>query len=71
MKTPGPSPSQRSHAKLTRSEAVKRALEQLFEQGGAPAAANPAAMWFIGSDSSPGDIAGHTKRLLRKHCRGK
>ena len=29
------------------SEAVKRALEGLFEQGAAPAAANPAAKRFM------------------------
>jgi predicted DNA-binding protein len=60
-----------AQTKLTKSEAVKRALERLFDQEGTPAAANPAAKRFIGSDRSPGDIAAHTKRLLREHFRGK
>lgn len=60
-----------AHTKLTKSEAVKRALERLFEQEGTPAAANPAAKRFIGSDKQPGDIARHTKRLLREHFRDK
>jgi Arc/MetJ-type ribon-helix-helix transcriptional regulator len=60
-----------AHTKLSKSEAVKRALERLFEQEGTPAAANPAAKRFIGSDTSSGDVARHTKRLLREHFRGK
>ena len=60
-----------AHTKLTKSEAVKRALERLFEQEGAPAAANPAAKRFIGSDRQAGDVARHSKRLLREHFRGK
>ncbi len=60
-----------AHAKLTKSEAVKRALERLFEQEGAPAAANPAARRFVGSDDRPGDVARRSKRLLRDHFRSK
>ena len=60
-----------AHAKLTKSEAIKRALERLFEQEPVPAAANPAARRFMGSDKSPGNVADHTKRLLREHFRGK
>jgi Arc/MetJ-type ribon-helix-helix transcriptional regulator len=60
-----------AHTKLTRSEAVKRALERLFEQEGAPAAATAAARKFVGSDTQPGDVARHSKRLLREHFRGK
>lgn len=60
-----------AHARLTKSEAVKRALERLFEQEPAPAGANPAARKFVGSDKSPGDVADHTKRLLRERFRGK
>jgi hypothetical protein len=56
---------------MNKSEAVKRALERLFEHEGSPTAANPAARRFIGSDKRPGDVARHTKRLLREHCRGK
>ena len=60
-----------AHTKLTKSEAVKRALERLFDQESAPAAANPAAKRFIGSDDRPGDVARHTKRLLRERFRVK
>lgn len=60
-----------AHAKLTKSEAVKRALERLFESEPTPAAANPAAKRFIGSDKRAGDVATRSKRLLREHFRGK
>jgi len=61
-----------AHTKLTKSEAVKRALERLFEQEAAPAGLSPAAKRFIGSDRRPGtDVARNTKRLLREHFRGK
>jgi hypothetical protein len=56
--------------KLTKSEAVKRALECLFQQ--APSAgASAEANRFIGSDKRPGDVARRTKRLLRERFRGK
>lgn len=58
-----------AHAKLTKSEAVKRALERLFEQEPVPTAASAAARRFIGSDKAAGDIARHTKRLLRERFR--
>ena len=60
-----------AHTRLSKSEAVKRALECLFEQEGAPVAATAAARRFVGSDSRPGDVARHSKRLLREHFRGK
>lgn len=60
-----------AHAGVTRSEAVRRALERLFDQEPTPAAANPAAKRFIGSDKRGGDVARNTKRLLREHFRGK
>lgn len=60
-----------AQTKLTKSQAVKRALERLFEQEGTPAAASPAAKRFVGSDRQPGDVARHSKRLLREHFRGK
>ena len=60
-----------AHAKLTKSEAVKRALERLFESEATPAAANPAAKRFVGSDKRGGDVARQSKRLLREHFRGK
>ncbi|MFZ3323730.1 MAG: hypothetical protein WA190_15265 [Usitatibacter sp.] len=60
-----------AHAKLTKSEAVKRALERLFEGEPAPAASSSAAKRFIGSDRREGNVAQHSKRLLREHFRGK
>jgi Arc/MetJ-type ribon-helix-helix transcriptional regulator len=60
-----------AHTKLSKSEAVKRALERLFEQEATPAAANPAAKRFVGSDKREGDVARNSKRLLREHYRGK
>ena len=58
-------------AKLTKSEAVKRALERLFEQEPAPAGTSLAAKRFIGSEKNAGDVARHTKRLLRERFRPK
>jgi hypothetical protein len=60
-----------AHAKVTKSEAVKRALERLFEENPGPAGMTEAAKRFVGSDKTPGDIARHTKRLLRQHFRRK
>ena len=60
-----------AHKKITKSEAIKRALERLLEQEPAPVGASAAARRFIGSDRSPGSVADHTKRLLREHFRGK
>ena len=60
-----------AHTKLTRSEAIKRALERLLDEEPAPVAASAAAKRFICSDKSPGSVADHTKRLLREHFRGK
>ncbi len=60
-----------AHAKLTKSQAVKRALERLFETEPVPAGTTAAARRFIASDKTRGDVARHTKRLLREHFRGK
>src|SRR4051812_34618786 len=60
-----------AHAKLTKSEAVKRALERLFEQDRTPASASAAAKRFVGSDDRTGDVARQSKKLLREHFRGK
>ncbi len=60
-----------AHTKLTKSEAIKRALERLFVDEPAPAASHAWAKGFIGSDKRKGDVARHTKRLLREHFRGK
>jgi hypothetical protein len=59
-----------ARARVTKSEAVKRALEGLFQaEGGTGISA--AANRFIGSDSRPGDVARNTKRLLKRDFRGK
>jgi predicted DNA-binding protein len=60
-----------AHTKLTKSEAIKRALERLLDEEPTPVAASAGARSFIGSDKSPGSVADDTKRLLRKHFRGK
>ena len=60
-----------AHTKLTKSEAIKRALERLLVDEPAPAASHGWAKGFIGSDKRKGDVARHTKRLLREHFRGK
>jgi hypothetical protein len=60
-----------AHARLTKTEAVKRALERLFREEAPPAARNPAAERFVGSDKRAGDVARHTKRLLRETFRGR
>jgi hypothetical protein len=52
--------------KVTKSEAVKLALEGLFERKQVPLSEDPLFRKFIGSDPRPGDIARHTKRLLRQ-----
>lgn len=57
--------------KVTKSEAVKRALEQLLDRKPVPLSDDPYAKKFMGSDPRPGDIARHTKRLLRERFRGK
>ena len=51
--------------KVTKSEAVKRALEQLLDPKAVPLSEDPFFSKLIGSDPRPGDIARHTKRLLR------
>ena len=60
-----------AHAKLTKSEAVKRALERLFEQEPPPTGISASARRFLGSDKRAGDVARHTKRLLRERFRPK
>ena len=54
---------------VSKSEAVKRALEQLLQN---PATGKVGLNHpFIGCDTSSGDVARHTKRLLRERFRGK
>ena len=57
--------------KLTKSEAVKRALEQLFAQAPESPCAYRASAKFRGSDKTPGDVARHSKRILQKYFRNK
>lgn len=54
---------------VTKSEAVKRALEAMLRASakGKADLNDP----FIGSDTTSGDVARHTKRLLRERFRGK
>lgn len=55
--------------RVSKSEAVKRALEDLLK----PSAAGKSRLDhpFIGCDKRPGDIARNVKRLLRDKFRGK
>jgi len=50
--------------KITKSEAVKRALEQLVDPKAVPLSEDPFFSKLIGSDTSPGDVRS-SKRLLR------
>jgi hypothetical protein len=58
-------------AKLTKSQAVKLALERMFAQEPVSGGVTVAARGFIGSDKTPGNVARNTKRLLRERFRGK
>lgn len=57
--------------KVTKSDAVKRALEGLFQQRDSHKSAYELGKRFMGSDKRPGDVARHTKRLLRQRFRVK
>jgi len=57
--------------KVTKSEAVKRALERLFDQSGTPSDVYKASAAFRGCDKTPGDVARHSRRLLRERFRNK
>lgn len=52
--------------RVTKSEAVKQALEQLLSKATDKPALDVYAKKFRGSDKRPGDVARHTKRLLRE-----
>ena len=56
---------------LTKSEAVKRALQQLFAQAPSTTTAYRASEKFRGVDKTPGDVARRSKRILRDHFRGR
>ncbi len=57
--------------RITKSEAVKRALEKLLDESGAPPDVYKASARFRGHDKRPADIARHSKRLLREHFRNR
>ena len=57
--------------KVSKSEAVKRALDKLLDHASNPSGSFAAARRFIGSDKRPGNVARHTKRLLRERFRSK
>lgn len=57
--------------KVTKSEAVKRALEQLFAQAPLQPDAYRASARFRGSDKRPGNSAMRSKAILRAHFRNK
>ena len=54
---------------VTKSEAVKSALEALLRMPPQVKAGRDHP--FVGSDPGSGDVARHTKRLLRERFRGK
>ena len=54
---------------VSKSEAVKRALEGLLQTPDKGRASLNHA--FVGCDAAPGDVARHTKRLLRERFQGK
>jgi len=51
--------------KVSRSETVRLALEGLLETKFGPLSQDPLFRRLIGSDPRPGDVARHTKHLLR------
>lgn len=57
--------------RITKSEVVKQALNKLLGEPGSPPNAYKASARFRGHDKRPGDIARHTKRLLREHFRNR
>ena len=57
--------------KVSKSEAVKRALGKLFDHASTPSGPYVAARRFIGSDKRPGNVSRHIKLLLRERFRGK
>ena len=57
--------------KLTKSEAVKRALEQLLARAPEAPGAYRASAKFRGSDKTPGDAARRSQHVLREYFRGK
>src|SRR5260221_3155986 len=56
--------------KISKSEAVKRALEVLLDESGPPADLYKASARFRSRDDTAGDVARHTKRLLPERVAG-
>lgn len=56
---------------VSKSDAVRRAVEQMFERSAGEASAYELGRRFMGSDRRAGDVARRTKRLLRERFRGK
>jgi len=57
--------------KVTKSEAVKRALVQMFEKSAGEASPYELAKHFVGCEQGRGDVARHSKRLLRERFRNR
>ncbi len=57
--------------KISKSEAVKRALEVLLDESGPPADLYKASARFRSSDDTAGDVARDSKRLLRERVAGR
>lgn len=57
--------------KVTKSEAVKRALAQMLDRSSGKASAFELGKGFIGVEKSRGDVARHSQRLLRERFRNK
>lgn len=57
--------------KVSKSEAVKHAIEQMLKRSSGEKSAYELGKRFMGSDKRPGDVALHTKHLLRERLRSK
>lgn len=58
--------------RITKSEAVKQALERLLSEAAGQASPYELGKDGFGADHSPGgDVARNTKRLIRQRFRGK
>ena len=56
---------------VSKSDAVRQAVEQLFERSSGDASAYDLGRSFVGSDKRSGDVARRTKQLMRERFRGK
>ena len=55
--------------KITKSEAVKRALRALLDRSSGAPGPYASARRYLGADKRPGDVARQSKRLLRERLR--